>query len=359
MRRMNMADNESLYEQNIKQLREKTEQEMLQMELKKNFLGGLNQREVISYVNGVREQAQRAEETFKKRIKELTDSREALRTDYRSLKDQLSDTVKRLSEYEKNTRLQEEKLTEQAGLGSRLNELAGENSRLIDTVRAFECNIKDLEDKIQQLEAEKRNNPIPEQIILNSDENDARLVELTRLLYDQKKLCLDQEQQIKRDEVKINKLTNEKSELEKVTAGMREDISRNYSQLEEQIKANHKLATQLESERQRSSAAEKYIGEIEEKLYTVNDINFKYKDETVRLHEEMYAKYEEIEEGINSQINEIINNFRCFRTEIAERNLQLREHTAKAESETGSIMESIELNYRKDNIIDLPKYKQG
>jgi murein L,D-transpeptidase YafK len=64
------------------------------------------------------------------------------------------------------------------------------------------------------------------------------------------------DKQMERDSQLLVKLQKEKSDTELLTASLRADVANTYSQLEEQIKANHRLVMQLEKERIRASGLE-------------------------------------------------------------------------------------------------------
>lgn len=352
-------------EDSLKVLREKTGQQLLNSEFKKNIFGGISQKEVVQYFNNLKDQAQQAEDTFKGRIEELTASRDTLKQENKLLDEQLSAITTSVTEYKLEiTRLE----CERDSLEKRYREIEVRQQEQELYLKLAEADRSDLRGEVEQLKEllNQKENTIGElnkkvTEVEDKEEYEKRIQVMDNTITHMSLSLSKKDKQMERDSQILVKLQKEKSDTELLNESLRTDLANTYSQLEEQIKANHRLVMQLEKERIRVSDLEHRNNELEDKILALHNLNQEYQVQSDGLVQNLEKKYDSAFVLMTDGLQDIMGQLKQYKNDLVITNKERKELSdtnierfAQICSQAHTDMREVQ---RPSNIISLPKYK--
>ncbi|PKM79942.1 MAG: hypothetical protein CVU89_15880 [Firmicutes bacterium HGW-Firmicutes-14] len=208
---------------------------------KRKTIGGFDENEVTNYISGIRQRVKTSEESFKKCIEDLTNSKEKLKFE---MECQIKDLEKRYNNLHKvNQRLEEEK----AGLQTEIEKLRSEL-----------LNLK------KELENKEKSNEIEGKLSIDDDSRIAeiqeQLDEANRQLAEQQHLRAELEHQLEAERIEKADIN-----LETVIMEIKDGLAAFNGKIEdlgEFSKVNNELKEQLMKEKVRADQAEKELNEF-------------------------------------------------------------------------------------------------
>ena len=280
-----MAEEDKLAEDNFRDLQNKL-RDRQETQFRRKLFGGINQEDVVKYVQTVSERLHEEEERFQERIKELLSSNKTLRGE-------LGKTKRRLEEEEENaTRMQnliESLEAEKAHLEGELDKARCELKNYVNKYKAQENSLRELN---QRYGAEVGNLRKENwELTQARDEMGKRISEFEQETESLRKYALEAESAKLANEGRIEGLEQEKGLLEKSNLSLKvqleesqkeledyrrdrvelEEIYRKMELLEEKAKGRDLLEEELDRQYIRATKAEKEAAKLGEWVIELKD----------------------------------------------------------------------------------------
>lgn len=298
----------------IDMLRKREDVSELEDILKANILGGYSRKKVLDYIGSIREQQFKAEEKFRKNLKELIEQKEELRrrldqsevyiTELEDRNYELSDDLKRFSE--------------------------GDIGKYQNKISDMESNFSNLEKELLLLEEEKHN------IIAQLQLKEKNIIEL----------------EDKNKSITSKLLEMENSELQKERE-VHLELEKQIEKLKEELQNAH---TKVEKHKEAEKAQKNEILELKESLEKLNVAYEASKASVIAIQENLIKKedaiaqncnrYEvqlkEIEDKYQTQLSELTSNMDISQKIILEKEDKIKE----LENVSSIKLMDIEKNYQ-------------
>lgn len=301
-------------EDRLLDLRKKLNKESIHSSFRSKLIGGLNEKDVLKYIDVIEDKYQHIEEEMKKSLYELVSSRDQLQKELeacktaaleekKSLQDSLDLTEKELSVYV--DKYEELEFTIQSlndNNNTLINQLRNENSQLAEERKELEVQLSASRQEVTQLreysaEFEQKNKILEFKIIdlekeleqRTNDGNQSTEVEMYKEkinsleeIVAEYKAELEEHQSIRakaEEELKLKKAQVTSCKI----SGFKDEVFNIYQQLDaltqEQVQMNKELQEQLRVEQLRANKAErhlevlnKWVSQMKDKLYSEQNL---------------------------------------------------------------------------------------
>lgn len=332
-------------EERLLDLRKKLNKESIHSSLRPKLIGGLNEKDVLKYIDVIENKYQNIEEEMKKSLYELVSARDRLQKeleaakaealeDKQNMQASLDQTKKNLGVYE--AKCEELEFTIQSlndNNNSLINQLQNENSRLAMERLELESQLTASRQEIVELkefsaEVEQKSqilelkiNELREELERKPAEDNGEYIEKIKSLegtIEQYKAEIEEHRRTKartEDELKLKKAQVTSCKI----TGFKDEVFNIYQQLDaltqEQVQMNKELQEQLKFEHVRAEKAEQrvailnaWVAQLKEKLYgeqNLFEIQFKKMAERYSLFQsELNESFDDLnrqESAIDSQ----------------------------------------------------------
>lgn len=314
-------------------LRNNYEKATIHSDIRRTIVGGLNEEDVIKYIDSMRHQYQSVEDELNNHLEEMRLAKEKLRhelenyknttaSEAKQNKNALTNALNNLSNYQEQLIAKDEQY--KASLDIVLkekNQLADEKSSLMEEVELIREEYARVSKKIKA--AEKK---LEDQIIKREDMERAlhleqgKNIDLSEAIIELEKQVASLQQQVDEDQqlfeeysIINQQLQEEMNSLRESTnaASLKGDVDTIYKHLDsiaEQITINDKLQQQLDMEKQRSDKIEKDLYHFSEWLAGIKD---QFKQDHLLL-EHQFLEIEQKHKDVENHINEVKANLHTF-----------------------------------------------
>lgn len=343
--------------------------------LKANILGGYSRKKVLDYIGSIREQQFKAEEKFRKNLKELIEQKEDLRKRLEQGEDYIKEVEKRNYELSDDIK----KFSE------------GDVGKYQKLVADFENKVLNLDKSIEKLEEEKHNLSAQVQLrdksILELEDKNksitSKLLEMeSSELQKEKEIHLELEKNIEKlkEELKIaNEKTDKHKNIEKEQKVQLEDLKAAFDKLNEAYEASKASIITIQENlikkedviNQNCNRYEQQITEIEEKYQsqlseiTSNlEISQKIiikKDEKIKELEKVSdIKLMDIEKNYQLKVNSLIKNLMDKDQELNQivKSLEERDYSLKQSQNENKSLEAKSEVFSKNMLETVDKLEE-
>lgn len=271
----------SAIDEKLLDLRKKLNKESIQSNFRPKLIGGLNEKDVIKYIDIIEEKYEHIEQEMKKNMYELVSSRDKLQKELENCNTEVMEEKKALQESLEQSQNELQQMTairtelEQQLTDSRaeIEQVKEYSARLEQQNQDFKTKVTDLETELKKWGNEKQN--YDDEIYLGK----IRALEDT-LAANMAEIELER---------KLREQAEEENKLEKARVsnckinGFKDEVFNIYQQLEllteEQVQMNKELQEKLMAEQLRANKAEnsleelrKWVSDIKDKLYSEQNL---------------------------------------------------------------------------------------
>lgn len=306
-----MADQEKLSaEENFQLLRNK-----LESEFRRKLFGGVNQQDVIKYIQSIREQSQQVVDIYEERIEELSGSNQMLRRqleEYRNRIQEQDDCVNQLNGYIARMKDEKEKLQEkfemtEQNLSDLMNDCEDKERTLCELEHIYKQEIETYRDEQSRLTREidnyqEENNGLILEIKKYQEENNRLTMEIKTYQDENNGILRERDEIEKRaDKLKgeVEKLKDYAAEMENAYQASASKINQQEQeigllkyQLAEREKTCRELGQQLAEEKTNGAAREKAKGDLEVQVFSLKE-QIEHRERELIYYRKNQARMEE------------------------------------------------------------------